>query len=88
MLSTLFFLTQVPLHYAAASAHGAMCLELLVNKGANTNMKVKYCNNHLTTLPKCISCNFAIAEWSAVNIVFTEFVYLITFYLVSSGFPL
>ena len=32
---------QTPLHYAAASTHGAMCLELLVNAKAETNIKVR-----------------------------------------------
>lgn len=29
-----------PLHFAAASTHGALCLELLVGNGADVNMKV------------------------------------------------
>lgn len=29
-----------PLHFAAASTHGALCLELLVCNGADVNMKV------------------------------------------------
>lgn len=35
---------QTPLHCAAASTHGAMCLEILVNERANVNAKV-YCLN-------------------------------------------
>lgn len=30
-----------PLHFAAASTHGALCLELLVNNGADVNIQVK-----------------------------------------------
>ena len=30
-----------PLHFAAASTHGALCLELLVCNGADVNMKSK-----------------------------------------------
>lgn len=30
-----------PLHFAAASTHGALCLELLVGNGADVNMKVR-----------------------------------------------
>ena len=41
--------TQTPLHYAAASTHGAMCLELLVNAKAETNIKVR-------TIPAGILC--------------------------------
>lgn len=29
-----------PLHFTAASRHGALCLELLVASGANVNIKV------------------------------------------------
>jgi serine/threonine-protein phosphatase 6 regulatory ankyrin repeat subunit B len=29
-----------PLHFAAASTHGALCLELLVNNGADVNIQV------------------------------------------------
>lgn len=29
-----------PLHFAAASTHGALCLELLVNNGADVNVQV------------------------------------------------
>lgn len=30
-----------PLHFAAASTHGALCLELLVNNGADVNIQVQ-----------------------------------------------
>lgn len=30
-----------PLHFAAASTHGALCLELLVNNGADVNIQVR-----------------------------------------------
>lgn len=33
---------QTALHYAAASTHGAICLELLVAEGANVNVKVSF----------------------------------------------
>lgn len=29
-----------PLHFAAASTHGALCLEFLVNNGADVNVQV------------------------------------------------
>lgn len=29
-----------PLHFAAASTHGALCLEFLVNSGADVNVQV------------------------------------------------
>lgn len=32
-----------PLHFAAASSHGALCLELLVNNGADVNVQVSVC---------------------------------------------
>jgi hypothetical protein len=34
------------LHFAAASTHGALCLELLVGNGADVNMKVWNKNQH------------------------------------------
>ncbi len=33
------FTFQSPLHYSAAATHGAMCLELLINEGANVNLQ-------------------------------------------------
>ena len=30
-----------PLHFAAASTHGALCLEFLVNNGADVNVQVR-----------------------------------------------
>lgn len=30
-----------PLHFAAASTHGALCLEFLVNNGADVNVQVQ-----------------------------------------------
>lgn len=30
-----------PLHFAAASTYGALCLELLVNNGADVNVQVR-----------------------------------------------
>lgn len=32
---------QSPLHYAAWSHHGALCMELLVNAGADPNIQVR-----------------------------------------------
>lgn len=37
------FLLQTPLHFAAASTHGGICLEILVSEGANT--KAQVCEN-------------------------------------------
>lgn len=31
-----------PLHFAAASTHGALCLEFLVNNGADVNVQVTF----------------------------------------------
>lgn len=43
-----------PLHFAAASTHGALCLEFLVNNGADVNVQVwqtcgQPCHRHRTT---------------------------------------
>ena len=35
------FLLQTPLHFAAASTHGGICLEILVSEGANTKAQVR-----------------------------------------------
>lgn len=36
------FPLQTPLHFAAASTHGGICLEILVSEGANTKAQVSY----------------------------------------------
>ena len=40
------YVFQTPLHYAAASTHGGICLEILVSEGASTKLQVGiiYCS--------------------------------------------
>ena len=44
MLLPVSIFWQTPLHYAAGSTHGAMCLEILTNEGANVNIQVYIVN--------------------------------------------
>ena len=55
---------QTPLHYAAGSTHGAMCLEILTNEGANVNIQVKKFSDVLgrTAVPRPVEVTLAL--WS------------------------
>lgn len=42
-----------PLHLGAASSSGVLCLELLVNNGADVNVQVRCIRGELTQSPVC-----------------------------------
>jgi ankyrin repeat protein len=37
-----YFISQTPLHYAAAAENADMAMEILLNEGATPNSKVKF----------------------------------------------
>ena len=47
-----------PIHYAAVSKRGALCLELLINMGVDVNVQSKDGKTplHITALHGCFSC--------------------------------
>lgn len=46
-----------PLHFTAASRHGALCLELLVCNGADVNIKVRGGKGSITVISTLVKWN-------------------------------
>ena len=53
-----YFALQTPLHYAASSTHGGICLEILVTEGATTKLQV---NRHKLVTHKVVWQNIHVA---------------------------
>lgn len=51
-----------PLHLAAVSTNGALCLELLVNNGADVNMQVRKCTENKNRIRKGAKCESVTGE--------------------------
>lgn len=54
-----------PLHFTAASRHGALCLELLVCNGADVNIKVSW---YLDKYSLCVEDCFVLVMWLELEI--------------------
>lgn len=80
-----------PLHFTAASRHGALCLELLVGNGADVNIKVRGLHKlHFSDILHAKAClttlyNFLYKVWSQ-EISMSKFEFCLTSFFSSSPY--